>query len=56
MEVYTEDGNMNPVQIAQHAIRYAREKSYNVVIIDTAGRHADDAANMQEITAIKSAV
>lgn len=56
VEVYTEDGNMNPVQIAQNAIRYAREKSYNVVIIDTAGRLAVDEAMMQEITAIKSAV
>ena len=56
VEVYTEDGNTNPVEIAQNAIKYAREKSYNVVIVDTAGRLAVDEAMMQEITAIKQAV
>lgn len=55
-EVYTEEGNTNPVQIAENAIRYAREKSYNVVIVDTAGRLAVDEAMMREITAIKAAV
>ena len=56
VEVYTEDGNMNPVQIAENAIAYARHKSYNTVIVDTAGRLAVDEAMMQEITAIKAAV
>ena len=56
VEVYTEEGNRNPVQIAENAIRYARQKSYNVVIVDTAGRLAVDEAMMQEITAIKAAV
>ncbi|MEG0788736.1 MAG: signal recognition particle protein [Alistipes sp.] len=56
VEVYTEDGNKNPVQIAENAITYARQKSYNVVIIDTAGRLAVDEAMMQEITAIKASV
>ena len=56
VEVYTEDGNKNPVEIAENAIKYARQKSYNVVIVDTAGRLAVDEAMMQEITAIKAAV
>ena len=56
VEVYTEAGNMNPVEIAQNAIAYARQKSYNTVIVDTAGRLAVDEAMMQEITAIKAAV
>ena len=56
VEVYTEEGNKNPVQIAENAIKYARSKSYNTVIIDTAGRLAVDEAMMQEITAIKAAV
>ena len=56
VEVYTEPGNDNPVAIAENAIRYARQKSYNVVIIDTAGRLAVDEAMMREITAIKAAV
>ncbi len=56
VEVYTEDGNQNPVQIAQNAIVYARQKSMNTVIVDTAGRLAVDEAMMEEITAIKAAV
>ncbi len=56
VEVYTEAGNNDPVAIAENAIKYARQKSYNVVIVDTAGRLAVDEAMMQEITAIKAAV
>ena len=56
VEVYTEPGNNNPVEIAENAIKYACQKSYNTVIVDTAGRLAVDEAMMQEITAIKAAV
>ena len=56
VEVYTEPENNNPVEIAENAIKYAKQKSYNTVIIDTAGRLAVDEAMMQEITAIKASV
>ena len=56
VEVYTEVGNNNPVEIAENAIRYARQKSYNTVIVDTAGRLAVDEAMMQEIMAVKAAI
>ena len=56
VEVYTEDGNTNPVEIAANAIKYARGKNLNTVIIDTAGRLAVDEAMMKEIAAIKEAV
>ena len=56
VEVYTEPGNTNPVEIAENAIKYAKQKSYNTVIVDTAGRLAVDEAMMVEITAIKAAV
>ena len=56
VEVYTEIGNNNPVEIAKNAINYARQNSYNTVIIDTAGRLAIDEAMMVEITEIKAAV
>ena len=56
VEVYTKDGNKNPVEIAQNAIAYARQKNINTVIVDTAGRLAVDEAMMVEITAIKAAV
>ena len=54
--VYTEPGNSKPVEIAQNAIKEARAKGYDTVIIDTAGRLAIDEMMMQEITAIKEAV
>ena len=56
VEVYTEEGNKNPVQIAENAIKYAKSKGLNTVIVDTAGRLAVDEQMMQEITAIKKAV
>lgn len=54
--VYTEDGNKNPVQIAQNAIKHAKLNGFNTVIIDTAGRLAVDEEMMNEIAAIKKAV
>jgi signal recognition particle subunit SRP54 len=54
--VYTEDGNMNPVKIAKSAVKEAKMKGYNTVIIDTAGRLAVDEEMMKEIAAIKDAV
>ncbi len=54
--VYTEPGNQNPVEIAENAIKHARQNNYNVVIVDTAGRLAVDEAMMQEITNIKATV
>jgi len=56
VEVYSEPENKNPVEIAQHAIREARSKNKNVVIVDTAGRLAIDEAMMQEVAAVKAAV
>ena len=54
--VYTEEGNKNPVEIAQNAIRYARQNHFDLVIVDTAGRLAIDEEMMNEIEAIKKAV
>ena len=54
--VYSEPGNQNPVEIAQHAIAEAKLKDYGVVIVDTAGRLAVDEQMMQEIKAIKDAI
>ena len=52
VEVYTEEGNKNPVEIAENAIKYARGKNINTVIVDTAGRLAVDEAMMEEIAAV----
>ena len=54
--VYSEPESKDPVQIAINAIKEAKAKSYNLVIIDTAGRLAVDEEMMNEIAAIKEAV
>jgi len=54
--VYTEEGNKNPVKIAKAAIKEAKLKGYNTVIVDTAGRLAIDEEMMKEIASIKDAV
>ena len=56
VDVYTEEGNKNVVEIAQNAIRKAKQESYNVVIVDTAGRLAVDEEMMQEISNLKQAI
>ena len=56
VDVHLELENKNPVEIAQNAIREARSKNKNVVIIDTAGRLAIDEAMMTEVANIKAAV
>ena len=56
VEVYAEENNKNAVEIANHAIRHAKEKGKSIVIVDTAGRLAIDEEMMQEITALKKAL
>ena len=54
--VYTEEGEKNPVKIAENAIAFAKKNGCDLVIIDTAGRLAVDEMMMAEIAAIKAAV
>ena len=54
--VYTEEGNSNPVEIAENAIKHAKANHLDLVIVDTAGRLAVDEAMMQEIAPIKKAI
>ncbi|WGH76667.1 signal recognition particle protein [Tenacibaculum tangerinum] len=56
VEVYAEEGNQNPVEISQNAIKHAKANGKNVVIIDTAGRLAVDEEMMTEIANIHKAV
>jgi signal recognition particle subunit SRP54 len=56
VEVYTEEGSKEPVKIAKNSIAYAREKNYNVVIVDTAGRLAIDEVMMTEIKSVKDTI
>jgi len=56
VDVYSEPEVKDAVQIAQNAIKEARSKNKNVVIIDTAGRLAVDETMMTEVANIKQAV
>ena len=56
LDVCSPGADVSPVEIAKQAYRQAVDKSYSVLIIDTAGRlHIDDQM-MQELSDIKAAV
>ncbi|MCQ2228709.1 MAG: signal recognition particle protein [Bacteroidales bacterium] len=54
--VYSEEGNQNPIEIAQNAIKQAKTNGNDVVIVDTAGRLAVDEQMMNEIASLKEAL
>jgi signal recognition particle subunit SRP54 len=56
VDVYAEPENKNPVDIARNAVKEAKAKGKNILIIDTAGRLAVDEAMMQEVEDIKAAI
>lgn len=56
VEVYTEEGNQDPVKIAENALAHAKANGFNVVIVDTAGRLAIDQAMMDEIRNVHRAI
>ena len=56
VDVYSEPDNKDAVAIATNAIKEARSKNKNVLIVDTAGRLAIDETMMTEVANIKSAL
>ncbi len=54
--VFSIDGNKNVVNIAEESLKYAKEKSLNTIIIDTAGRLHVDQDLMDEVLNIKNKV
>jgi signal recognition particle subunit SRP54 len=52
VEVYSQDGEQDPVKVARDAVRYAKEQGYSVVIVDTAGRLTVDQELMAEIATL----
>ncbi|MEX1201677.1 MAG: signal recognition particle protein [Ferruginibacter sp.] len=56
VDVYSERENKVAVSIVQNAIKEAKLKNKNVIIIDTAGRLAVDEVMMTEVADIKSAI
>ena len=56
IDVYSEDGNKNVVEVATHSIKKAHSKLCDVVIVDTAGRLQIDDALMDELVDLKKAI
>ncbi|MES2848455.1 MAG: signal recognition particle protein [Bacteroidota bacterium] len=56
VDVYAERENKDAVSIVQNAIKEAKSKNKNVIIIDTAGRLAVDEVMMTEVANIKAAI
>lgn len=56
VEVYSEEGNKSPVDIAVNALAYAKKNGHNTIIVDTAGRLAIDAEMMSEIRNVHQAI
>ncbi|MCR9063149.1 MAG: signal recognition particle protein [Cytophagales bacterium] len=56
VDVYAEPENKNAVDIAQNAIKEAKAKGKNIIIVDTAGRLAVDEVMMKEVENIKKAI
>jgi signal recognition particle subunit SRP54 len=50
------NGKGNPVKVAKDSIKYAKDKQYDVVIVDTAGRLGVDAELMKQARDIRNAV
>ena len=55
IEVY-EEGKKDPVEIANNAIKYAKDNKYDYVLIDTAGRLHIDEPLMEELNNIKDSI
>ena len=56
VDVHIELENKDAVDIARNAVKEARSKNKNVLIIDTAGRLAVDEVMMKEVADVKNAV
>lgn len=56
VDVYAEPENKNAVEITQNAVKEAKAKGKNIIIVDTAGRLAVDEVMMNEVENIKKAI
>lgn len=56
VEVYSERENKDAVSIVQNAVKEAKARNKNVIIIDTAGRLAVDEVMMNEVANVKAAI
>ena len=56
VNVYSEEGETDPVKVALNAIKTAKSEGYSAVVIDTAGRLSVDEELMAEIERLSKAV
>lgn len=56
IELFSIDGENNPINVAKEALKKARDGLYDVLLVDTAGRLAIDETLMNELKEIKSAL
>jgi signal recognition particle subunit SRP54 len=49
-------GGANPVKVAKDGVKFARDKQYDIVIVDTAGRLGVDADLMKQASDIRRAI
>jgi len=49
VEVYGEEDNKEPVSIVRNGLAYYKDLDYDVIIIDTAGRHKEESGLLQEM-------
>jgi signal recognition particle subunit SRP54 len=54
--VFFDENSKSPIDIAEKAIKHAKQNGHDLVIVDTAGRLAVDEQMMKEIEAIKKAI
>jgi signal recognition particle subunit SRP54 len=52
VEVYGEEENKNPVSIVRNGLQYYDSQEYDVIIIDTAGRHKEESGLLEEMNEI----
>jgi len=56
LDLYFEDNNSNPIEIAKNGVKKGEEELYDVVLVDTAGRLAIDEELMNELKEVKNAI
>jgi signal recognition particle subunit SRP54 len=52
VEVYGEEENKNPISIVKNGLEYYKSQDYDVIVIDTAGRHKEESGLLEEMNEI----
>jgi signal recognition particle subunit SRP54 len=52
VEVYGEEENKDPISIVKNGLEYYKSQDYDVIVIDTAGRHKEESGLLNEMNEI----